>query len=89
MTSTMNPPSDTGGSPVRPDAVAGSRSRLGDELVARLIAQVHTAEPREMRASIAPFTGEPVGEVPACTAEDVDAAVRRARAAGERSGSQR
>lgn len=31
-----------------------------------------------------PFTGETVGEVPACTARDVDAAVERARVAQER-----
>jgi succinate-semialdehyde dehydrogenase/glutarate-semialdehyde dehydrogenase len=34
-----------------------------------------------MRESKAPFTGEPVGGVPGCTEDDVDAAVKRARAA--------
>ena len=82
VTSTMNPPSDTGGKPASSDKVPGSsQGRLGSELIARLVQQVHTVEPREMRTSVAPFTGDPVGDVPSCTAEDVDAAVKRARAA--------
>ena len=36
---------------------------------------------RESLAVEAPFTGEPVGRVPACTAADADLAVRRARTA--------
>lgn len=82
MTSTMTPPSDTGGQPAPSDRVPGSSGgRLGSELIARLVKQVHTVEPREMRTSLAPYTLDPVGDVPGCTAEDVDAAVKRARAA--------
>jgi succinate-semialdehyde dehydrogenase/glutarate-semialdehyde dehydrogenase len=80
VTSTMNLPSSTGDSAGgRGDRTPGSR--IGEEMISRLIRQVQTVEPREMRRSTAPFTGETVGETPACTAEDVDAAVKRARAA--------
>lgn len=46
-----------------------------------LAALVTTAGPRPKRASHAPWDGSVVGEVPACTADDVALAVRRARAA--------
>ena len=61
MTSTMNPPSDTGGKPAPSNRVPGSSDGLlGSELIARLVQQVHTVEPREMRTSLAPYSGEPV-----------------------------
>jgi succinate-semialdehyde dehydrogenase/glutarate-semialdehyde dehydrogenase len=59
-----------------PDAPA-----LDPALVARLAALVTTAGARPTQASHAPFTGALVGEVPTCTEEDVDLAVRRARTA--------
>lgn len=48
---------------------------------AHLTALVTTAGPRPTRTSTAPWDGSVVGEVPACTADDVALAVRRARAA--------
>jgi succinate-semialdehyde dehydrogenase/glutarate-semialdehyde dehydrogenase len=79
VTSTMNRAGSTPNG--RATGPAGSASPLGEEFLARLLRQVHTVGPREMRTSNAPFTGEPVGATPGCTAEDVDAAVRRAREA--------
>lgn len=48
---------------------------------AHLTTLVTTAGPRPRRTSTAPWDGSVVGEVPACTADDVALAVRRARAA--------
>ncbi|MGY2082678.1 succinic semialdehyde dehydrogenase [Blastococcus sp. SYSU DS0539] len=54
---------------------------LDPALVSRLAALVTAAPGRPRQASHAPFTGDLVGEVPTCTAEDVAEAQRRARAA--------
>lgn len=54
---------------------------LDPELVSRLSALVTAAPGRPRQASYAPFTGELIGEVPTCTADDVAEAQRRARAA--------
>ncbi|MGY2003632.1 succinic semialdehyde dehydrogenase [Blastococcus sp. SYSU DS1024] len=54
---------------------------LDPALVSRLAALVTAAPGRSRQASYAPFTGEVVGQVPTCTAEDVREAQRRARAA--------
>ena len=50
-------------------------------LVERLAALVTAAEGRPRQQSFSPFDGALVGEVPTCTAEDVEEAVRRARTA--------
>ncbi len=55
----------------------GGTSRL----TARLAARVAAAPGRPGQPSYAPFDGALVGEVPACTPEDVHEAARRARAA--------
>ena len=54
---------------------------LDPALVERLAAIVVAAPGRPRQASYAPFDGSLVGEVPTCTEDDVEEAVRRARAA--------
>ncbi len=79
MTSTMNPPSST-------DAARrgkASSSRLPDALRDRLIDLVRPVATRDTTTSLAPYTLEPVGAVPLCIEDDVEAAVGRARAAQE------
>lgn len=71
MTSTAQAPSST-----TPSAQA-----LPAALTARLAALVTTVGDRPRQPSSAPFTGQVVGEVPTCSADDVAEAVRRARAA--------
>jgi len=46
-----------------------------------LALRVHTAAPRERTTVEQPFTGGPLGVVPSCTPEDVQAAIERAREA--------
>ncbi len=70
MTSTLDRTSDTtSGSPLDP------------ALVARLAGLVTAAEGRATQSSYSPFDGALIGDVPTCTPEDVDEAVRRARTA--------
>ncbi|NCD20965.1 MAG: aldehyde dehydrogenase family protein, partial [Actinobacteria bacterium] len=54
---------------------------LGANRAAELAALVTAASHRERRANHCPFDGSLIGEVPVCTADDVAAAVARARAA--------
>ena len=61
-------------------ATAGLRARIAP-LIAGLAETVPLAGPRDRRLVRTPFTGEAIGSVPACTAEDVALAVERARAA--------
>ncbi|WP_256461150.1 aldehyde dehydrogenase family protein [Blastococcus sp. PRF04-17] len=56
-------------------------SPLEAALVGRLAGLVTAAPERPRQTSYAPFDGAVVGEVPTCTAEDVQEAQRRARAA--------
>ncbi|MCU0310761.1 MAG: succinic semialdehyde dehydrogenase [Acidimicrobiales bacterium] len=79
-------PPDVAGPP--PDAVpagvgaAPVAAQVLDAVrVAHLASLVTTVADRPRQASHAPFDGSLVGEVPTCTAEDVVAAVARARAA--------
>ncbi len=66
-------------------ATAGGRSRLlAPAALARLAAAVPTGGRRPTLASHAAFDGRLVGEVPACTAGDVEAAAARARQAQAR-----
>ncbi len=54
-------------------------TRVTTERLDALAARVTTSADREALVVEAPFTGEPVGAVPRCTAEDVSAAFDRAR----------
>lgn len=56
-------------------------SPLGVERPARLAALVSAAPGRRRQVTHSPFDGSGIGEVPTCTADDVAAAVARARAA--------
>ena len=58
--------------------VTGLRARVAP-LIAGLDETVPLAGPRDRRLIRAPFTGEAIGSVPSCTAEDVALAVVRAR----------
>ena len=60
--------------------VTGLRARIAP-LIAGLDETVPLAGPRDRRLVRAPFTGEAIGSVPVCTAEDVALAAERARAA--------
>jgi len=60
--------------------VTGLRARIAP-LIAGLDETVPLTGPRDRRLIRAPFTGETIGSVPACTAEDVALAAERARAA--------
>ena len=60
--------------------VIGLRARIAP-LIAGLDETVPLAGPRDRRLVRAPFTGETIGAVPVCTAEDVALAAERARAA--------
>ncbi|MBN1652886.1 MAG: succinate-semialdehyde dehydrogenase (NADP(+)) [Deltaproteobacteria bacterium] len=56
--------------------------RLSSELFQRLFARVTISpDTRETSSVKAPFTGEPIADVPLCRAEDVDLAIKRARLA--------
>jgi succinate-semialdehyde dehydrogenase/glutarate-semialdehyde dehydrogenase len=61
------------------------RDRFSDHvdapLLERLADRVTVVGPRARQTVIMPFTGEPLGTVPACTPEDVRAAAGLARAA--------
>ncbi len=57
------------------------QSRIDSGHLRRLAEIVTTVDERPHQSSHAPFDGHVIGEVPACDADDVDAAVRRARAA--------
>ena len=57
---------------------AGLRARVAP-LIAGLDETVPLAGPRDRRLIRAPFTGEAIGSVPVCTAEDVMLAAERAR----------
>jgi succinate-semialdehyde dehydrogenase/glutarate-semialdehyde dehydrogenase len=63
-------------------ATTGETVQAGDRLT-HLSRLVTTTGERERRPVEAPWTGERVGTVPECTPADVEAAVERARAAGE------
>ena len=54
------------------------------DLLNRLTGRITTAGNRKEIAVEAPFTGDTLGHVPRCTAEDVEEASRRSRAAQER-----
>jgi succinate-semialdehyde dehydrogenase/glutarate-semialdehyde dehydrogenase len=56
----------------------GLRARVAP-LIAGLAETVPLAGPRDRRSIRAPFTGEAIGSVPVCTAEDVALAAERAR----------
>src|SRR2546423_1263689 len=56
-------------------------SRITAAQVEALAARVVTGAPRERLEVEQPFTGAPLGTVPRCTPEDVQAAAERARAA--------
>ena len=58
-----------------------SARSLGADRAAELAALVTAAAHRERRANHCPFDGSLIGEVPVCTADDVAAAVARARTA--------
>ena len=58
-----------------------SSPRITPELLERLARRVTVGGDREMMDVGIPFTGEVLGELPLCNAEDVRAAVRRARVA--------
>jgi len=64
-----------------PERSTTDAAPLDRALVGRLGALVTAAPGRPRQASSAPFDGSLVGEVPACTSEDVHEAQRRARAA--------
>ncbi|MGY1813778.1 succinic semialdehyde dehydrogenase [Blastococcus sp. SYSU D00820] len=64
-----------------PSPSPAAATALDPALVARLAGLVTAAPGRPTQASTAPFDGSVVGEVPTCTAEDVQEAQRRARAA--------
>lgn len=64
----------------RTGGVAGLRARIAP-LIAGLDELAPLAGPRERKLIRAPFTGEVIGSVPVCTAEDVAFAAERARAA--------
>jgi succinate-semialdehyde dehydrogenase/glutarate-semialdehyde dehydrogenase len=72
MTTTADRPAPT---------AATGRSPLDAALVERLAGLVTAAPGRPRQTSYAPFDGAVVGEVPTCTAEDVQEAQRRARVA--------
>ena len=59
--------------------VIGLRTRIAP-LIAGLDETVPLAGPRDRRLIRAPFTGEVIGSVPACAAEDVALAAERAHA---------
>ena len=59
----------------------GVDRRLPEHTRSRLRERVTRTGDRESLAVNAPYTGETVGEVPQCTAADVETAVERARAA--------
>jgi succinate-semialdehyde dehydrogenase/glutarate-semialdehyde dehydrogenase len=61
-------------------AATGSK-RVSAERLAELAARIHTAGQREPIEIENPANGDTIGTVPKCTPDDVDAAVRRARAA--------
>jgi succinate-semialdehyde dehydrogenase / glutarate-semialdehyde dehydrogenase len=65
----------------RPTTETSESPALDVGLVERLASLVTAAPGRPTRSSSSPFDGRLVGEVPSCTEDDVDAAVRRARAA--------
>ncbi len=57
------------------------QTNVGSTDIDALAARVETAEPRDSLPVRTPVTDDPVGTTPSCTAEDVAAAVDRARAA--------
>jgi acyl-CoA reductase-like NAD-dependent aldehyde dehydrogenase len=59
----------------------GLPSGLSHASLLRLASQVVTVAPRAKLTVTAPFTLEPLGEIPRCDRDDVEAAVRRARSA--------
>ena len=69
--------------PADPTVDPAASYALDPALTRRLAARVPTAEgqQRAMHRPTAPFTGQPLADVPVCTADDVAAAVERARAA--------
>src|SRR3954471_4201290 len=59
-------------------------SRISDQQLERLAAKVHTLAERKAIEVEQPFTGRPLGQVPACEPEDVEAAYARSREAQQR-----
>ncbi|HEY3188686.1 MAG TPA: succinic semialdehyde dehydrogenase [Solirubrobacteraceae bacterium] len=64
-----------------PRAAALPSKRISAAQLASLAGRVATTAPREDMEVEQPFTGAPLGAVPRCTPDDVDAAIERARAA--------
>ena len=64
-----------------PTATRIPSKRITAAQLEALAARVRTEAPRERMEVEQPFTGGPLGSVPRCTPEDVEAALARARAA--------
>ncbi|HEX8647476.1 MAG TPA: succinic semialdehyde dehydrogenase [Thermoleophilaceae bacterium] len=80
MTTTTERPTAATNAATKTPPPTGSERVDASRLVA-LAARVETLGPREEMEIENPVTGRPLGWVPRCTPEDVDAAVRRAREA--------
>jgi succinate-semialdehyde dehydrogenase / glutarate-semialdehyde dehydrogenase len=81
---TFDPNHELATEPVEPSTPGGPRHhRVDPDHVRRLAQLVTTVGERPRQPSHAPFDGRLIGEVPTCDADDVDAAVTRARAAQE------
>jgi succinate-semialdehyde dehydrogenase / glutarate-semialdehyde dehydrogenase len=78
MTAQTLTPTLTALAAARVGDVTGLRARIAP-LIAGLDETVPLAGPRDRRLIRAPFTGEAIGSVPVCTAEDVALAAERAR----------
>ena len=73
----------TNGSAPAPTTAQIPSKRITPERIEALARRVATAGKRERLEVDQPFTGDPLGSVPVCTEEDIDAAFERARAAQE------
>ena len=83
MTAQILAPQMTAPAASRVGAVTSLRARVAP-LIACLDETVCLAGPRDRRLIRAPFTGEVIGSVPTCSAEDVALAAERARHAQRR-----
>ena len=81
--STTQVPTQPGGPPT---ATRIPSDRISSAQLEALAARVRTEGPREHMEIEQPFTGGPLGCVPKCTPEDVEAAIARAREAQARLG---
>ncbi|GAA1954460.1 succinic semialdehyde dehydrogenase [Kitasatospora viridis] len=70
-----------GRNPVAPGAGRTVASAVPQSLVARLTRGIVAGEEAERQENLAPFTGEPLAELPQSTVADVEAAFARARQA--------